>query len=242
MDGHNQVKLDAITVRNVVALAGEGQSTDDLLAVARRLLGQTEDDIPAIARLPGIAASLDEAANLLADAILADGFRKDAAAVLLAGEMRVTADMQKLQERLALRRIEVNDHPKAILRRVLEQKSSTKGCSNCNAVIPVKFVLTREPAQQENENKTVIEHFVLKCPICGDEDFAITEGDKNRLAKLHEDVQDLEQRLADAERKAREKSGGVWIVGARSADVPPAIAGLVGTVRSVDVETAGACP
>jgi hypothetical protein len=196
---------------------GTGASTEDLLANARSLLGLTDDDFPSIARIADSVDATDAATQCLVETMSAPGFRKEAAAVLLVRDVKRTSEMEKLAQRLEEKAREIADHPDSLIRKVLEAKSETRGCKHCSASLPVKFIL---PDSHAGAGKTVIAHFGPTCPVCG-ADYVTVDGDRARLSKLQDDAADLTKRLQEAEKRAREKSGGVWVVGVRKEDATP---------------------
>jgi len=118
--------------------------------------------------------------------------------------------------------------PETLVKKVSEQKSQLKGCSSCKSSINKDLYvkntnndlekLIKEIEENEitdNKEKLNLKMSLIKCPICGDTEFVITETDKSKVKTLENKIKSDEKKIQEEEMQFQLKNGQetVWIIG-----------------------------
>jgi rubrerythrin len=93
---------------------------------------------------------------------------------------------------------DIENYAQDIFGRLKEQKSSKKGCDNCQSNISrIHFIKNIEDMIEDNSDEEPYNLKLedLKCPICGNKDFVTTDGDTKKLEKMQEKLQELKEKL-----------------------------------------------
>lgn len=116
--------------------------------------------------------------------------------------------------------------PENMLKKLSEQKSNLKGCSNCkssinkdfhikNVDISLERIIKKIETQEINVLDTIynMKSEILNCPICDDISFIITETDITKLKSLKNKIKENEKKLKEAKIEFSIKTGNepVWI-------------------------------
>ena len=94
--------------------------------------------------------------------------------------------------------------PESMVDKLKQQKSGTKGCGVCKSTINKEYLVKNIEKDFENiiEKGVSITDFKyksLKCPICGDEEFIISETDKNKQTSLTNKIEEIEVKIKERE-------------------------------------------
>lgn len=133
---------------------------------------------------------------------------------------------EEINSKIQKMKIEMLEFPLNIINRFNEQKSSTKGCSNCKSSID-KEVYSGKMIQKYNEldlnenseeilkdlnnenniNRLLKQRFeLLNCPICDSSNFILNETDNEKFNKFSEKIEELKNKLEEEKVKFYNKS------------------------------------
>ena len=146
--------------------------------------------------------SFEDGRGLSLDALedkYGDELGKGSAVAVLTFDDRVPhsetpVEVTKAREAVEAARRAVATHVDEVLARLRDAKSATKGCK-CGSSIAVAHL--RRTGHGEGAT--------LACPVCHAEDFALSQGDRDRKARLGERLGAARAALDAAEAKARAK-------------------------------------
>lgn len=103
----------------------------------------------------------------------------------------------ELQEKIGKIEEDIENFATDIFNRFKEQKSSKKGCDNCESNISREHFTNKIESvmSSDDDNSYQLSMKDLACPVCGNINFLITDGDKKKLEKLNERLEDTKNKL-----------------------------------------------
>lgn len=136
----------------------------------------------------------------------------------LAKNFDETEIYKELLEKLNTAKNNLEMFPESILDKLKQQKSGTKGCGVCKSTINKEYLVKNiekclETITSENIYNFSVEmkYQTLKCPICGDEEFIISETDKNKQSTLTNKIEEIEAKIKEREIAFNNKSEKITI-------------------------------
>ena len=135
------------------------------------------------------------------------------------GDFNESQNFKEFNDKLENINFDILHFPKTLIKRLSEQKSNLKGCSNqdCKSNINKDYhsksmfklfeKLNEENTDLSFEEKNTINKKVLNCPICGNEEFIITETDHEQLKRFENRKNDILKKLNEEKIKFEVKSG-----------------------------------
>lgn len=110
---------------------------------------------------------------------------------------------KELQGKIEVLNQEIQDFPKYILEKLKEQKSGSKGCSNCKSSINKDYLvkniesfilhIANHGIELPNEEVQKLLMGSLNCPICGNKDYSVNETDKKKYDGLQAKAESLDE-------------------------------------------------
>jgi hypothetical protein len=130
---------------------------------------------------------------------------------------------EELNTKIQKMKIEMLEFPLNLINRLNEQKSSSKGCSNCKSSINKEIhgnTILKNYNQCNDSNdigflinnseeltRKIEENFkFLNCPICDSKEFILNETDNEKFSKISERIEDTIKKIEEEKIKYDNKS------------------------------------